>query len=285
MGGVFPIDEAYRLSETENARIFEEIILISEYGDLHEAAQPSVHFFGAQPGAGKTRPEALVIARLTELDGPGAVMPIIGDDFRPYHPSYTQLMAEDDQRAAEFTAADAGRWVQRAITHSLAVRPHVIIEGTLRRPTVTLDSARPYAHAGFTTALHVMAVHEHVSRSRIFERYLRQIQHRGVGRYTPHEAHQIAYRALPGSVEELIQSSVFDSVHLYSMHGEEVSAAQRGDLSAERELQHVLAQARATPPDPEEVLTRLDRYTDAARRLGKQEMLRDIKRLQAEVAG
>lgn len=111
-------------------------------------------------------------------------MLIIGDDFRPYHPSYMQLMAEDDQRAADFTAADSARWVQLAIERSLAVRPHVIIEGTLRRPAVTISSARPYAQAGFASALHVVAVHEHVSRSRIFERYLRQIQHRGVGRYS-----------------------------------------------------------------------------------------------------
>ncbi|RRD23354.1 zeta toxin family protein [Actinomyces bowdenii] len=229
---VFPAHEAYRLSEAENQQTFEELILYEEYRHLRPAAEPTAQFFGGQPGAGKKRPEQLVIAQLSEHDGPETVMPIIGDDFRIYHPQYRWLMDQDDQRASDATAADSARWVERAIVHSLTLGPHVVIEGTLRRPEVTAACARQYQEAGFNAFLHVVAVHEHVSRTRIFERYLQQVRHRGVGRYTPHQAHQVAYQALPASLDTLIASGLFATIQLYDMDGQVIATAPRGDTGA-----------------------------------------------------
>ena len=122
MNDAYPIHEAYRLSDAERQRIFATNIL-RRFERIKPVTHPTVHFFGAQPGAGKTQAEAVVAAQLHERDGPNSVMAIIGDDLRAYHPQYEQLMVDDDQRAAPFTASDSAWWVEQAIEHAPAAAP------------------------------------------------------------------------------------------------------------------------------------------------------------------
>ena len=86
---------------------------------------------------------------LSEQDGLSSAALIIGDDFRPYHPRYFSLMEKGDELAAFYTDRDSARWVERAIEYTARLKPHVILEGTLRDPQVTLDTAKRYRPEGF----------------------------------------------------------------------------------------------------------------------------------------
>lgn len=277
--------DQYRLSEAENARIFTDRLVPREFGDLAPAAAPVAHFFGAQPGAGKSVLQRPLVAELAARAGPRSVMRIIGDEFRPYHPLYGHLLEKSDDTAAFYTDRDAGRWVERAIEHSVEHRPHVVLEGTLRDPRVTLSSAEQYQLAEFGTELHVVAVSEFISRTRIFGRYLSQVAAGGHGRYTLPEAHHRAYQMLPASLVTLHTSGAFFRTTLYDAAGTPlISASPSDDTDG-----HLLAAALARERDPvaldiDAILTQLQTYEHQAYDLGRPTIAADIQQCMRDLA-
>lgn len=69
------------------------------------ASHPITVFLGGQPAAGKTRAQR----RLTGIYD-GLLAPIIGDDFRRYHPDYERLLSEAPLDMPDATAKAAGYW-------------------------------------------------------------------------------------------------------------------------------------------------------------------------------
>lgn len=189
--------ERYLLSAAASRRIFTHRIVPTEFAGIKGVEHPVVHFFGGQPGAGKSVAQSEVTSAVAATEGIGAIANIIGDDFRPHHPQYNRLLAEDDEAAAFYTDLDSGRWVEQAIAWAIEHQPHVILEGTFRRPEVAVESARAFVNAGFEARLHVLAVHKFVSRARIFGRYYDQLKANGRGRYTLPAAHDASYDILP----------------------------------------------------------------------------------------
>jgi UDP-N-acetylglucosamine kinase len=214
-----PSKDKYVLSESENRRIFTKEIVPIELGNLIPAISPSVHFFGSQPGAGKSQAQLHVKESLAERDNERSIAIIAADDFRQYHPAYKELAKERDDLSSIFTSPDAGRWLEQAIDYTAQLKPHVILEGTLRNPQGTLDVASRYCNAGFSEELHILAVHEFVSRLRVFDRYLNQVELSGHGRYVPTKVHDEAYDMLPKSLEMLVESELFKKVTLYDAYG------------------------------------------------------------------
>jgi len=244
MAAEIPSPEKYLLSEYENRRIFETYIIPRHFGELSPATNPSVHFFGAQPGAGKSAIQTSIKQALIEKGGVSSVASIIGDEFRSYHPNYFSIMKESDDLAAFFTDRDSGRWVERSIAYTIQIRPHVILEGTLRNPQITLDTAILYQAAGFKQELHVVAVHGFISRLRIFQRYLDQIERTGYGRYTVPEAHDRAYYTLLQSLITLAESGLFSRITLYNATGNVLSCAA-GTIENAPTLEAVLMAERS----------------------------------------
>lgn len=276
--------EQYRLSYHEHERIFQERILPREFAGLESVTSPTVHFLGAQPGAGKSVLLGRLQHRIQQLDGVPSVLELSADNLRPYHPEYQRLREVDDEHAAFYTDRDAGRWVERAIDASFELRSHVILEGTLRRPEVTRDTAVHYRAQGFRTELHVVAIHEFVSRLRIFDRYLQQVERDGAGRYTTRAAHDVAYRALPDSLDHLASSGDFDQITLYDSFGTELVVADSANAESGERLASALAEVRQSPNLPVEmILGELDRLHVLAQRYERSECEEDIMRLRREV--
>lgn len=89
------------------------------------ASHPITVFLGGQPAAGKTRAQR----RLTGIYD-GLLAPIIGDDFRRYHPDYERLLSEAPLDMPDATAKAAGYWTGRAVACADEKRASCIIEGT-----------------------------------------------------------------------------------------------------------------------------------------------------------
>jgi hypothetical protein len=133
--------DRHLLSERESQEIFDRWITARRYGGLEPVEHPSVHFFGGQPGAGKPSILDTTAEFLRAADGRDSVAQVIGDELRAYHPMYDALLRASDEDAAFYTDLDSGRWVEKSIDQVLGGRSHLILEGTLRRPEVTLSSA------------------------------------------------------------------------------------------------------------------------------------------------
>ncbi|MFZ2237968.1 MAG: zeta toxin family protein [Gordonia amarae] len=290
--------EQYLLSDADSRRIFDERIVPTEFAGVAGVDHPVVHFFGGQPGAGKSVVQATVMSAIigardigAEDIGAadigavdiGAVAAIIGDDFRPHHPAFHRLLTIDDEAAAFYTDLDSGRWVEQAIAWAVRMRPHVILEGTFRRPELTVETARRFTAAGFAAHLHVQAVHHFISRTRIFGRYHDQLRSNGQGRYTLPAAHDASYRTLPASVAEIVRSGVFAGATAYSVTGQVVAEAADGDLSG---IVDSVADAHQSTPSPEEtddLLGLLDRFEATFLRCDKTTIVADLRVLRSEM--
>jgi len=144
MENTIPLRKTFALSNEDNLSIFNEKIIPLEFENLIAASSPSVHFIGAQPGAGKSALQASIRDEILKTNTPRSVASIIGDDLRSYHPNYLSLMKTEDKFAAFYTDYDTGKWVELAINFVLTIKPNVIIEGTLRNPETTLQTSTAF---------------------------------------------------------------------------------------------------------------------------------------------
>ncbi|MFT4287451.1 zeta toxin family protein [Nocardioides sp.] len=277
--------ELHLLSDDESLRIFLDRIVPTEFAGVAGVDRPVVHFFGGQPGAGKSVAQGAVTTAIIAADGIGAVASIIGDDFRPHHPAYNRLLAEDDEAAAFYTDLDSGRWVEQAIAWAIEHRPHVILEGTFRRPGVTIESAKNFTDSSFEAHVHVLAVHKFVSRTRIFGRYYDQLRANGKGRYTLPAAHDASYDSLPASVEAILDSGVFSDATAYDAWGSAIVKVSGQSAAA---IPNAVRSAHDTLPSDDEIgdlLGLLDRFEDTFVSLGKAVVVHDLQALRLEILG
>ena len=224
----------------KNKAIFVNRIAPAFFSHAAHLKMPKLHAVGSQPGAGKSALIKAIAGELEKQFGKDAVVSIIGDDFRSFHPQYGKLLEIDASLAAYYTDTDSGRWVEQAIELTAQQGNCIIIEGTLRNPETTTRTVSHYLKHGFAAHLYVPAVHEFVSRTRIFSRYFDQIECTGQGRYTLPEAHDRSYKVLPESVVTLTESSLFKTVSLYDQDQKSILAVNLPGKHAVGEVSAVL---------------------------------------------
>src|SRR6478672_8850411 len=72
---------------------------------------PSVVFLVGQSGAGKSKVTEMIAGVLNRR---GGFIDIDSDLYKPYHPKYDELMAQDDTLMAAYTRADGRAWMAQA---------------------------------------------------------------------------------------------------------------------------------------------------------------------------
>lgn len=121
------------LSEQQLREIWTSEIKPWVFHRAQRQESPTTVLLGGQPGAGKSR--AAEIA--TERAGAN-VVPIVGDEYRQFHPDYRRVMAEDPLRMPDVTAEAAGKWIQMCVDHAREQGYSTLIEGTWRNAQVPL---------------------------------------------------------------------------------------------------------------------------------------------------
>jgi hypothetical protein len=240
----------HKLSDEDNRRIFFEEILPIEFSDIVHKPHPVVIFVGGQPGAGKT---ALQKRIFTESQLTNALV-INGDDFRAYHPENEELLKSDDTMAAYYTDADVGMWIGQAIDIAKENHANALVEGTLRRPEITIKSAGAFKNCGYVAELHVIITQEFFSRLRILFRYLDQRKNEGYGRYTMTEAHDASYSVLPNSLNEIVTADIFNRLVLYTVEHDVVYDSILPNKGAGKQIENLLSYIRADIHKPIEAL-------------------------------
>ena len=178
------------------------------------AAHPITVFLGGQPAAGKTRAQR----RLTGIYD-GLLAPIIGDDFRRYHPDYERRLSKAPLDMPDATAKAAGYWTGRAVACADEKRASCIIEGTWRNAATVLDEAGRARRLNRGTHAVVLAVPPVLSRLGLLYRFYRDLDAGGQARWTPPKAHEGTVAALPSNVRTIATSGLFDRLSVMDRSG------------------------------------------------------------------
>ncbi|MEU8433835.1 zeta toxin family protein [Streptomyces sp. NPDC029216] len=173
--------ERYRLPDAENRRIFRERIVPDLLEGRRPQETPTVVFLVGQPGAGKSRVTEMVAGVLNRH---GGFVDVDSDLYKPYHPAYDTLMAQDDTLMAAYTRADGRTWMARAEEYVRAHRLHAIIQETSQDAQAVEEKMLAYRRSGARIEGLFMAVPQAMSNQGIVNRYFEQLADRGQGRLT-----------------------------------------------------------------------------------------------------
>ncbi|MFE6632414.1 zeta toxin family protein [Streptomyces rochei] len=185
--------ERYRLPETENRRIFRERITPDLLEGRAPQETPTVVFLVGQPGAGKSRVTELVAAQLNQH---GGFVDVDSDLYKPYHPAYAALMAQDDTLMAAYTRADGRAWMALAEEYVRRHGLHAIIQETSQDARAVEAKMVRYREAGARVEGLFMGVPQAMSNQGIVARYFQQLADRGQGRLTVQANADESYRGI-----------------------------------------------------------------------------------------
>ncbi len=175
---------------------FRERVLPELFAGSEASADPLWIGIGGQPGAGKTAGRQLAV----RVAGGERVVAVIGDDLRPLHPDYDALLRDEPLAMPERTQTAASAWVELALEHAATERISTLVEGTFRRPEVTLATARRFRDAGFRTHLVAVAVPGWESRLSTVERFVHDHREGRAARWTPNAAHDAGLVGTPATL-------------------------------------------------------------------------------------
>lgn len=167
---------------------------------------PVTVFLGGQPAAGKTSGQ-----QLAKQMHPGLV-PIIGDDYRQFHPQYRELLNHDSINMPKVTAQAAGAWIGMCVDYANEHRYPILIEGTWRNTETVLKESRKAKLLGRTTHAILVATPPELSRIGMLERYYDSLEFGQVARWTPPTAHDETVGRLPHNVYVIAGDESIDRI-------------------------------------------------------------------------
>ncbi|MFD3699629.1 zeta toxin family protein [Streptomyces sp. NPDC058646] len=212
-GTIAPAEiERYRLPEAENERIFRELIVPDLLAGRVPQATPTVVFIIGQPGAGKSRVTEDVAGALNQH---GGFVDIDSDLYKPYHPDYDDLMAQDDTLMAAYTRADGRAWMARAEEYVRSHGLNAIIQETSQNAQAVEDKMRAYRQSGARLEGLFMGVAKAVSDQGILNRYFEQLADRGQGRLTVQANADESFRSILDLADLVERGSLVDLAGVY----------------------------------------------------------------------
>ncbi|MET9610378.1 zeta toxin family protein [Streptomyces sp. NPDC006512] len=207
----------YFLTEERLRALFDEVVRDFVFGDYQPQNDPVLVLLGGQPAAGKSSAMATTAERHQ-----GTVVPLTGDELRPLHPSYDELLTKDAQTRETATAQASGAWVRMSIEHTLQNGYGLLLEGVFRDPAMTISTAERFAAAGRKVEVVALAVREERSRLDALQRFLEG------GRWTPPALQDLAYRMVPETVTAAEQSPAVHRIAITNRSGADLYSMERG---------------------------------------------------------
>lgn len=180
--------------------------------DQYQSNQSIGILLGGQPAAGKSG----LIRQITVANRKQKFVIINGDEFRKYHPRAKQIDEEFGQDAPKYTQPFSNALVEYLKAESLRLRCNFIIEGTMRTYAVIERTAFEMKQAGFRCEAHALAVSRQDSLLGVFQRFEGDKQRTGVGRFSPIEVHDEAYRQIPLNLAKAHAEQLFDRIVIYT---------------------------------------------------------------------
>ncbi|MFF5808262.1 zeta toxin family protein [Streptomyces sp. NPDC012746] len=243
----------YFLTEDQLRARFEERVKEFVFSGYEPQDQPVFVLLGGQPAAGKSQ----AMAATQQRHQGGNLVPLTGDELRPLHPRYAELLGVDAQTRETATAQASGAWVRMSIEHALTEKYSLILEGVFRDPDMTLRTAETFARAGNRVELVALSVREERSRLDALDRFL------DGGRWTPPALQDLAYAKVPETVARAVESTSVNSIVVTNRTGVDLARDDRNDRGEwvrPPEAVQALQAERARPFPPEEAAQWLPMY-------------------------
>ena len=198
----------------EELTIAQTIVFAKYIGNpaRYQSATPTGIILGGQPAAGKTG----LIRQIRRQPGDLKFVVINGDEYRQYHPQFRAINDEYGQEAPKYTQPFSNALVEYLKAECLRLRCNFIIEGTMRTYAVIERTANEVKQAGFRCEAHALAVHRQDSLLGVFQRYEADKQRTGVGRFSPIQVHDEAYRQIPHNLAKADEHKLFDRIVVYT---------------------------------------------------------------------
>lgn len=244
--------EQYRLPQEENERIFHEEIAADLLANRTGQETPTVVFLIGQPGAGKSRVTEMVAEKLNLQ---GGFADIDSDLYKPYHPAYDDLMAEDDTLMAAYTRADGRAWMALAEEYVRSHQLNAVIQETSQNPEAVADKMRAYRAHGFRVEALFMGVSKAESDQGVCNRYATQRADGRGGRLTVRANADESFHGIP-VLADLVdrdalahQSSVFRRGEGEPRYSNTLDASDRWSAPPATRESVETERSRPLPPD------------------------------------
>ncbi|MEU2098665.1 zeta toxin family protein [Streptomyces globisporus] len=248
----------YQLPAEENRRIFVmDIVRDLLTGPIPQDPATAVFLLG-QPGAGKTRVAQLIAE---QLDARGGFADIDSDLYKPYHPQYARLMAEDDRLMTLYTGQDGRAWMKQAQQFVRGEDPlsggrklNALVQEIAMDPQFLAETMRSYRNVGTRIEGFVLAVSQAQSDQGVLNRYHEQLVDRGQGRLTVPEKAQASFTGIPVACEVIVREGLLDVAGVFRRGDSEPRfAADAAELARDPlALRQSVERERNRPWTPEE---------------------------------
>lgn len=189
------------LSPEERERVLRDNVLF----DYHIAAKtsldkPKAFILAGQPGAGKGG-----LSRRIEAELQDDVVTIDPEALRDYHPDVRRLRETHPYTWAPHTQSDADFWSEKLLTHTTALKKNLIYNATLSNGEWLSTLISELRSKSYEVEVRVVAAPTLESTLGIDQRFTRNFDVNGYGRYTLAEVHDEAYEKLPVCLDLLHQ--------------------------------------------------------------------------------
>lgn len=151
------------------------------------------------------------------LDARGGFVDVDSDLYKPYHPQYAQLMAEDDRLMTLYTGHDGRVWMRQAQQFVRGEDPlsggeklNALVQEIAMDPQFLAETMQKYRDVGTRIETLVLAVSQPMSEQGILNRYHEQVLDRGQGRLTVPEKAQASYTGIADSCEVIVREGLAD---------------------------------------------------------------------------
>ncbi|MFZ3476046.1 zeta toxin family protein [Streptomyces sp. 2.9] len=209
----------YQLPTDENRRIFATGIVPEHLTGLTPQDPATAVFLLGTPGSGKTRLAQLIAERLDAL---GGFADVDSDLYKPYHPQYARLMAEDDKLMTLYTAPDARAWKVQAQQFVRGQDPladgqkfNALVQEIALNPPFLAETMRQYREVETRVEGFVLAVAQALGEQGVLNRYCEQLRDRGQGRLTVPEKSKASFVGIPDSCELIVREGLLDVGAVY----------------------------------------------------------------------
>ena len=158
---------------------------------------------GGQPGSGKS-----VLTDNIKNQTPNVVC-INGDEYRSWHPKFSQIQEKYGKDSSKITAKFAGKVTEYLINRAIKEKYNVVIEGTFRTAETPLKTLKELKDNGYKTFACIKTCPAEISWSRCLARYEIGLKDKtGKERFTDRSHHDLVVKNLAKNADIVFKSGI-----------------------------------------------------------------------------
>ncbi|WP_297648966.1 zeta toxin family protein [uncultured Treponema sp.] len=176
---------------------------------------PQGFVLGGQPGTGKSYLNELANEKCYKN-----IVIINGDDFRKYHPNYSEYQKLYGKDSPKYTAAFAGKMAEAILNKAIEKHYNIVIEGTFRTAEIPIKTLSKMKENGYKTEVLIQTCAKNLSWKSCQERYaamqkVDEINGTNESRWTDKNHHDLVCENLAENIKTVCESGEADKTEIY----------------------------------------------------------------------